>query len=161
MAHVHAGELIRSIHTVYKPQETYLIAARPVRHFGRAAHMLAIFTISALMHIAFFYPRKHQLIVRPYLVFYYGNALACLAEREYKRRTGNKVGGAVGWIWTWTVLFLVAQPSMDVELGTGWAGCMRHTFAIQPEMSPVVWLVWAAGYGPSPAEIYAMRAGKA
>lgn len=134
--------------------------ASPIRRYGRAIHMLFIFSLSAIVHMAFYYPRKHQLIVRPYLFFYAGNAAACLAEREYKKRTGRKVCGVLGRIWTWTVLFVIAQPSMDVDLGSGWVGCMRHTFAHQPEYSPVVWLMWAFDLGPSPGEIYAKGAGR-
>lgn len=100
-----------------------------------------------------YYPRRHELIVFPYLRFYFASAIGCLAERQYKRFTGRRVEGIWGWVWTWTVLLVLGQETLDVELGSGWIGRMRHTFAQEPRISIACWVVHALKFAPSPIEL--------
>lgn len=116
---------------------------------------MIIFTISAMYHIIVFYAREHVLVAYPYLLFYLGSGLACLAERAFYRVTGKRVGGLLGWIWTWSFLYVVGQPTVNSDFSTGWAGCIRDVFSKEPDKSMVVWLVYALGWGPSPAAIMA------
>jgi hypothetical protein len=142
-------------------QLCYTTLSRPFASLPRALYILAIFTISALYHIIIYYAREHIVIAYPYLLFYLANGLACLAERQFRHVTGRRVRGVYGWIWTWSFLFLVGQPTVDSEFSTGWAGCLRDVFSKEPDKSMVVWLVHALGWGPSPAEILAAGAGRA
>lgn len=132
--------------------------AQPFAWLPKPLYIMLIFTISALFHIILYYPRKYELIVYPYMLFYLANGIGCVAERAYRQVTGKRVGGLVGRIWTWTVLYLASQPMVASEFSTGWFGAMRAIFATQPQTSMVCWLVYALGWGPHPADILATKA---
>jgi len=87
--------------------------------------MILIFALSAAFHITIFYPIQHEFSIRPYAIFYLANGIGCALEREYYRRTGRKVGGWVGWIWTWSVLLISGVPVAEHEYSNGWAGVNR------------------------------------
>lgn len=54
-------------------------------------------------------------------------------------------------------LYLVSQPMVEHEYGSGWVGVVRDKWTNDPTVSIATWLVYAAGMGPSPTEIVAGR----
>lgn len=124
--------------------------ASPFQRFGKAIHILAVFTISGLFHVAVFYAPAKRLVIYPYMIFYVGQGVGCIAERAFYRLTGRRVGGIAGWIWTWTFMYLTALPTVEHEYASGWVGVMRDVLSKKPEQSLVVWAVYALGWGPHP-----------
>jgi hypothetical protein len=118
----------------------------------RPIYIFLIFQLSGLFHIFLYYPLHHEIVVRPYAIFYITQGLAMALERQYYKTTGRKVGGVIGWFWTWGVIALSGMPTVEHEYGIGWAGAMRGPFAEDRSNSMVEWLVYALGLGRHPKE---------
>jgi hypothetical protein len=112
--------------------------------------MILIFALSAAFHITIFYPIQHEFSIRPYAIFYLANGIGCALEREYYRRTGRKVGGWVGWIWTWSVLLISGVPVAEHEYSNGWAGVNRGELGKDRSLSLVEWVVYWLDMGSHP-----------
>lgn len=132
------------------PQYTIHHMAAPFRFLPKTLHTISIFFFLAVIHIILYYPIKHELIIRPYIIFYVGNGIACALERHFLRRTGRKVGGLIGRIWTWSVLVLLIMPTADIQFSSGWLGMSRDILVRDRTTSMVEWIVYGLGYGKDP-----------
>ncbi|ORY31802.1 hypothetical protein BCR39DRAFT_525445 [Naematelia encephala] len=126
-----------------------LYYARPFSFF-RPLHMIVCFLLSMTFHIILYYPITRKLNLKPYLIFYMGQGLGCVIERAYYKRTGRRVGGVTGWIWTCAFVMLTAVPMVELEYSNGWAGTMRDSLARDRSLSPVEWIVYLLGWGKHP-----------
>jgi hypothetical protein len=132
----------------------YTFLAKPLEHFPRGIHLLAVFAISALHHALVFWAPTGEWHFYPHTCLFVGSGIGCILERAFYRVTGRKVGGILGWIWTMGMMCLCAGPMVDWSYSSGWTGVTRE--AVMPEQSMVVWTVWALGLGPHPSS-YALK----
>jgi hypothetical protein len=127
----------------------FLHMAKPFEALPRPLYLLSIFIISTIFHIVLFGARQHKWAIYPLTLFYAGTGVACLLERVFRQVTGRKVGGIIGRVWTWTVLYLLSQPMVTYEYGMGWMGAIRGPFTEEAQNSMVVWAAYRLGWGPS------------
>jgi hypothetical protein len=130
----------------------YKLMATPFEALPRPIYLMSIFILSALTHTLLYYPINRTLNFYPYLYFFSINGFGCLAERYYRQLTGKRVEGGIGRIWVWVIILVAAQPWVEQDLSSGWAGAMRDVLASEPEKSIVIWATGKLGWGPTAGE---------
>lgn len=114
---------------------------------------MSVFLVSALYHLALYYPIQQQLDFYPYLLFFGMSGFGAVLERQYLKTTGKVVGGVWGAVWLWTWLVVWSQPLVAYEYRTGMTGAMRADLATAKQGSLVLWVAYWMGYGPSPLDV--------
>jgi hypothetical protein len=147
------------VHTDSRGDQDFFTLLLQPFHLSRPMYIVAIFFLSALLHTWIGYPHNHEIIptLYPYCVLFVGSGIGCILERQFYRFTGRRVDGFWGWLWTWSFLAVISAPNVDFEWSRGWQGCMRGTFEGFPVTSPVLWVAYWLGHGPSPKDVTVWR----
>jgi len=122
-----------------------LFWAKPFSVFGKEVHYFAVFGMSALWHIAMYYPLARKVSFWPPCCMFLGQAFGILFERYLFKRHGIRVGGWWGRIWGFTWFSIVAIPMTIQHHEWGWPGMMPRDYTLQPSFSGVEWLLYAVG----------------
>lgn len=93
-----------------------------------------------------------QLVLAPYLLFYLGQGVGCIAERAFYRSTGRRVRGWWGRAWMCAVLLSAGWPMVNEYYRMGWVGMMRGPLHLAAS-SPGAWLAYTLGAGPHPTSV--------
>jgi hypothetical protein len=72
-------------------------------------------------------------------------------ERQFYHRTGRRVGGWAGRLWTWSWLLLCGYSITRGVAESGFLGGVRRSFEEDRAASPVEWVLYAAGVRPHPS----------
>ncbi|KAI9574424.1 hypothetical protein HD554DRAFT_2229995 [Boletus coccyginus] len=117
-------------------------ASHPLSFFlGKAGLVIGAFLSSAVLHHMALVSLDDRSELWRNLVGFGMMAPGILAERAFKRLTGNKVGGMVGWIWTMTWLVLWGNVMIDAHTRAGVFGYFNFIGRVVPGRAAVERLV--------------------
>jgi len=99
---------------------------------GDYGMVFGVFLASGLFHTCAMYS-PHQGFDHSTMVFFASQGFLLVFERLWRRFTGRRVGGWIGRLWVYFVLFAGGQPMMDAWHRRGLGGMM----VIPPLLSPM------------------------
>ncbi|KDR76355.1 hypothetical protein GALMADRAFT_247761 [Galerina marginata CBS 339.88] len=108
--------------------------------FGRAASVLGVFLVSALLHYIGLWGMRRGTDFARVGGFFLMMGVGTLAEHAYRALTGRRVGGVAGWAWA--VLWVLGWANLLVEawLIRGLAGSAFLPHASRPSVLVLRWV---------------------
>lgn len=95
----------------------------------RTTQFILVFTYSALFHVLAHLAMDSVPSSPKIGGFFILSGLGCAAERLFRRATGRRVRGVVGWVWTWAFMLvtgrLCAEAWMDAGFAVAWTRMPR------------------------------------
>ncbi|KAF9444336.1 hypothetical protein P691DRAFT_837665 [Macrolepiota fuliginosa MF-IS2] len=100
--------------------------------FGNLGMLLGTFVASGLFHECAMYSMNRGFDRTP-VIFFAAQGPILIGERVWKKVTGRKVGGWLGRLWVYVVVFILAQPMVNSWHRRGLGGGM----VLPPKLSPM------------------------
>lgn len=103
-----------------------------VARFGSLGMLLGAFVASGLFHECTMYAMNRGFYYTP-VIFFASQGPILIGERVWRKVTGRRVGGKLGRLWVYFVLFVLAQPMVNSWHRRGFGGGM----VLPPQLSPM------------------------
>ena len=92
------------------------------KYFGRVGIVLGAFTVSGVLHDAGMRGMCRGTDTLEVVGFFFLNAVGMIMEYAWKKATGKRVGGIIGFLWAFSFLTVTGNIFVDVWARRGLLG---------------------------------------
>jgi len=99
------------------------VGSKPLgRYLGRAGIVMGAFVVSGVLHDVGLRGMGRGADTLPVAGFFFMHGIGVVMEHAWKQATGRRVGGIIGWLWTFSWLVLWGHPIVDAWARRGLLG---------------------------------------
>ena len=118
-----------------------VVGSKPMEIFlGRVGAVMGAFALSGVLHDIGMRGMGRGADTLPVVCFFLIHGVGILMEHAYKRATGRRVGGIIGWLWVLSWLVLWGQLVVDAWARRGLLGSKFFPEAYRPSTLFLNWL---------------------